>query len=201
MALNRCGNQLELHDCRSVDASRLQVPFGPLTVPLKTPMWHWFWSLHKRQQNVYLECIRHRWKYGWTICRRRDVSTKIKYDATGWLKADFSNNLFHTTGRSLPESEDDYITIETYLPIIVRTGVLFRPRTDFEVKMSAVYEGWSSMQSLDIKIWIWRLRWRHRKRWDYRWHLSTPILRRLLCSARLGLGHLESLEHSSRLYV
>ena len=76
---------------------------------------------------------------------------KIKYDATGWLKADFSNNLFYTNNTiTSPESEDDYITIETYLPIIVRTGVLFRPRTDFEVELSAVYEGWSSMQSLDI---------------------------------------------------
>ena len=76
---------------------------------------------------------------------------KIKYDATGWLKADFSNNLLYETGFIVSETpEDDFITIETYLPIIIRSGVLFRPRSDFEIELSAVYEGWSSMQSLDI---------------------------------------------------
>ncbi len=77
---------------------------------------------------------------------------KIKYDATGWLKADFSNNTFYESGFILSEtSEDKDITIEADLPIIIRTGLLFRPTPTFEIELSGVYEGWSTLQSLDVK--------------------------------------------------
>ena len=77
---------------------------------------------------------------------------KIKYDATGWLKADFSNNIFYENGTVQSKTtEDDHVTITTSLPIIVRSGFLFRPKPTFEIELSAIYEGWSTLQSLDVE--------------------------------------------------
>lgn len=77
---------------------------------------------------------------------------QIQYNATGWLKADFSNNLFYENGFILSEtSEDDFVTVEATLPIIVRSGVLFRPEENLEVELSAVYEGWSVLQALHVR--------------------------------------------------
>ncbi len=130
----------------------LQVPFGPCDGTTEDPQCDIGFEAFTKDNRMFT------WNVSATVESMDErfaaavmFQPKIKYDATGWLKADFSNNLFHTNGTITSEtSEDDYITIETYLPIIVRTGVLFRPRTDFEVELSAVYEGWSSMQSLDI---------------------------------------------------
>ena len=77
---------------------------------------------------------------------------KIKYDATGWLKADFSNNIFYENGTILSEtSEDDHVTLTASLPMIIRSGLLFRPKPTVEVELSAIYEGWSTLQSLDVQ--------------------------------------------------
>ena len=77
---------------------------------------------------------------------------QIQYNATGWLKADFSNNLFYESG--FVESatvEDDYITVQATLPTIIRSGLLYRPLEDLEIELSCIYEGWSVLQALTVQ--------------------------------------------------
>ena len=137
MALNRCGYQLELHDCRSIDASSVASTIWTFDGTTEDPQCDIGFEAFTKDNKMFT------WNVSATVESMDErfaaavmFQPKIKYDATGWLKADFSNNLFHTNGTiTSQESEDDYITIETYLPIIVRTGILFRPRTDFEVEL------------------------------------------------------------------
>ena len=77
---------------------------------------------------------------------------KISVDATGTLAGDFRNNFFHEQG--LIKSEvvrDDFVTLNIELPMILKGGVLFRPRYDFEIELAGTFEQWSVLQTLDIQ--------------------------------------------------
>ena len=77
---------------------------------------------------------------------------QIKINATGTLSADFTETFFYEQGMVLSDvSTDEDVTLNSAMPTVLRTGFLVRPKPELEIELSAIYEGWSSMQSLDIQ--------------------------------------------------
>lgn len=92
-----------------------------------------------------IESPNHKW--AWAVM----YQPKIKVDAVGSLHADFTGNFFYDNGIVLSQTtEDKEVNLVAYMPKIIRTGILFRPSEFLELELSGVYEGWKTLQSLDI---------------------------------------------------
>ncbi len=87
----------------------------------------------------------------------------VHYNATGSLKADFSENAYYT-GESgmgqiiLVESvTDDSVTLDITMPMILRAGGLLRIGDDKEIELDVAWQRWSglgqlTMSDIDLEI-------------------------------------------------
>jgi long-chain fatty acid transport protein len=73
----------------------------------------------------------------------------IAFDATGFMKADFSENTYSGLFVETNIIDND-ITLDVTMPSIIRTGVLYRPMPNLEIECSYVWEGWSSIKELVV---------------------------------------------------
>ena len=77
------------------------------------------------------------------------VQPQIAFDATGFMKADFSENTYNGLFQET-KVEDTEITLDVTMPAIVRTGFLYRPVDNLEIECAYVWEGWSSIKELVV---------------------------------------------------
>jgi long-chain fatty acid transport protein len=82
------------------------------------------------------------------------VQPPIRFDAKGEMSADFSSHFLKNEEGLvyLPQdvAEDDEVTIEVVMPMIIRSGALVRPMEQLELELAFVWEGWSSVETLQI---------------------------------------------------
>jgi len=84
------------------------------------------------------------------------VVPPIRYQASGSLTSDFSNNVYYTGespfGQVLASSSasDDDVQLAITMPAIFRAGVLVRPSEGTELEVDVAWERWSAMQSLTV---------------------------------------------------
>ena len=104
----RCRYQLELYDRWSIDAGCAPSPIWPCDGTTEDPQCDIGFEAYTSDNKMFT------WNLSATAESMDErfaaaimFQPKIKYDATGWLKADFSNNLFYTNGTIISETEDD----------------------------------------------------------------------------------------------
>lgn len=83
------------------------------------------------------------------------MQAPTKFQAKGSLSADFTDNFFRNDDTlgviSVDKAGDDEVNFEVTMPLILKAGVLVRPKPTFEIELAAVYEGWSVIDEVVIK--------------------------------------------------
>jgi len=80
------------------------------------------------------------------------------FEASGTMEADFSDHFLHDAVILDPIAIDDNITMNIHMPLILRSGVAFRPSETVELELSFVWENWSTLPNplvvddVDMKI-------------------------------------------------
>ena len=80
----------------------------------------------------------------------------VAFDAKGEMEADFSEHTLYTEGLLTREvimnatSQDQAVTLDVAMPLIIKGGVLFRPTDRSEIELASVWQNWSSIQELVI---------------------------------------------------
>ena len=84
------------------------------------------------------------------------VQAPVTFDSKGEMKADFSGHTLYTEGLLDREvimnatTEDNAVTLNVTMPLIIKAGVLFRPTDRSEVELASVWQNWSSIEELAI---------------------------------------------------
>ena len=82
------------------------------------------------------------------------VQPPIHFDAKGEMSADFSSHFLKDEEGLvyLPQdvAEDKQVSLDVVMPMIIRSGALFRPVEELELELAFVWEGWSSVELLQI---------------------------------------------------
>ena len=88
------------------------------------------------------------------------IQPPTNFDANGSVEADFSKHFLHTNGGIIvdPVSNDESVSMDIKMPLIIRTGFLVRPVPSWEIELGVVYENWSELpdplviDNLDMKV-------------------------------------------------
>lgn len=85
------------------------------------------------------------------------VQPPVAFDAEGTITADFSEHMLHTTGfpsgNPIIVSEkttDPDVRLQITMPLILKTGFAFRPTKRSEIELAAVWQQWSSIETITI---------------------------------------------------
>lgn len=81
------------------------------------------------------------------------VQPKIHFNLEGTLDADLTGNYFYENDPQIIKTQiakDEEVSMDIDLPNIYRLGFLVRPKPNIEIEVSAVYEGWNILPSLNL---------------------------------------------------
>ncbi|MEE2752165.1 MAG: outer membrane protein transport protein [Myxococcota bacterium] len=84
------------------------------------------------------------------------VQAPVSFNSKGEMKADFSGHTLYTEGLLDREvimnatTEDEDVTLNITMPLILKAGVLFRPTDRSEIELASVWQNWSSISEVAI---------------------------------------------------
>jgi long-chain fatty acid transport protein len=79
------------------------------------------------------------------------VRPPIKYEAKGFLAADFSNHAFYESGIiQTPNPRDEDITLNINMPLLVKVGALVRPIEGLEIEGAFVWQKWDVIEDITL---------------------------------------------------
>jgi len=94
---------------------------------------------------VLVEPPKGRWAVG------ASMMAPTKFDATGTMSADFTQNYYNELGLiESDRSEDDEVHLDVTMPLILKAGALVRPTDKLEFEVAAVWEGWSVIDEIVV---------------------------------------------------
>ena len=82
------------------------------------------------------------------------VLPPVAFNTTGRMEASFAGNFYYEEdGLPIIENEvstDEDIALSVTMPIILRTGALFRPTENSEIEAGFFWENWSAVEDLVV---------------------------------------------------
>ncbi len=90
----------------------------------------------------------HRWAVGAMF------QAPVRFQARGTMNADFRDNYFRTDEYfgiiAADTAADPDVGFDVSMPPIVKLGALVRPRSNIEIELATVWEGWSVIQEIEL---------------------------------------------------